>query len=183
MVQQQREPVAFSRDCDAAVVPSGETGIIPKGAKGQLTQALGGSFTVYIQGNLFRIDGKDADAIGEQPEPEPVLPDNATDEDVEQLVREQMRQCYDPEIPVNIVDLGLVYECRVTHRDNGSRQVGIIMTLTAPGCGMGDVISQDVRAKVMRVPTVVDVDVAVVFDPPWRYDMMSEAARLQAGML
>ncbi|MFB4205218.1 hypothetical protein KBTX_02573 [wastewater metagenome] len=183
MQAQPNEPVVFERDCDAALIPSGDTGVIPKGAEGMITQALGGSYTVYIQGNLFRIDGKDADAIGKEPEAAPELPDDASDADVEQLVWDQMRRCYDPEIPINIVELGLVYTCQVSRRDDGSRSVAIEMTLTAPGCGMGDILAYDVREKVLQVPTVEDVSVEIVFDPPWSFEMMSEAARLQTGMM
>lgn len=182
-MMQRNEPVVFERDCDAALVPSGETGIIPAGAEGMITQSLGGSYTVYIQGNLFRIDGKDADAIGKEPEAIPELPEGATEEDVERLVWDQMRGCYDPEIPINIVELGLVYECLIERRTDGSRQVEVRMTLTAPGCGMGDVIAEDVRGKIIQIPTVEDVNVEIVFDPPWSYEMMSEAAKLQTGML
>lgn len=183
MAMQSNEPVVFERDCEAALIPAGDTGIIPQGAEGMITQALGGSYTVYIQGNLFRIDGKDADAIGKEPEPTPVLPDNASDSDVEKLVWDQLRRCFDPEIPINLVELGLVYRCDISEMEDGSRRVDIDMTLTAPGCGMGDIIAYDVREKVRQVPTVEEVNVEVVFDPPWNFEMMSEAARLQTGMM
>jgi len=183
MAMQSNEPVVFERDCEAALIPAGDTGIIPKGAEGMITQALGGSYTVYIQGNLFRIDGKDADAIGKEPEPTPELPDDASTADVEQLVWDQMRRCFDPEIPVNIVDLGLVYRCEIHEQADGSRAVEVDMTLTAPGCGMGDIIAYDVREKVRQVPTVDEVNVEIVFDPPWSFEMMSEAAKLQTGMM
>ncbi|MBA1146003.1 putative Fe-S cluster assembly protein SufT [Ectothiorhodospiraceae bacterium WFHF3C12] len=179
----QNEPVVFERDCDAALIPTGDTGVIPKGAEGVITQSLGGSYTIYIQGNLFRIDGKDADAIGREPTEPPQLPDDASDRDVEELVWDQMRQCYDPEIPVNIVELGLIYKCEIAGRDDGTRRVDIEMTLTAPGCGMGDILAYDVKEKVLQVPTVEDVQVEMVFDPPWSFDMMSDAAKLQTGMM
>lgn len=179
----QNEPVVFERDCDAALIPTGDTGVIPKGAEGVITQSLGGSYTIYIQGNLFRIDGKDADAIGREPIDPPQLPDDASDDDVEELVWDQMRQCYDPEIPVNIVELGLIYKCDITGRDDGARRVDIEMTLTAPGCGMGDILAYDVKEKVRQVPTVEEVYVEMVFDPPWSFEMMSEAAKLQTGMM
>lgn len=182
MATQPNEPVTFLRDCDAALIPSGDTGTIPKGAEGMITQALGGSYTIYLQGNLFRIDGKDADAIGKEPEPVPELPENASDADVEKLVWDQMRRCFDPEIPINVVELGLVYRCDIEATDSG-RRVRIEMTLTAPGCGMGDILAYDVREKVRQVPTVEDVEVEIVFDPPWSYEMMSDAARLQTGMM
>lgn len=183
MAMQSNEPVTFLRDCEAALIPAGDTGTIPKGAEGMITQALGGSYTVYIQGNLFRIDGKDADAIGKEPEPAPELPENASEQDVEQLVWDQMRRCYDPEIPINIVELGLVYRCDIEKRDDGSRRVAIDMTLTAPGCGMGDILAYDVREKVLQIPTVEEVAVEIVFDPPWSFEMMSDAAKLQTGMM
>jgi len=183
MAMQSNEPVTFLRDCEAALIPAGDTGTIPQGAEGMITQALGGSYTVYIQGNLFRIDGKDADAIGKEPEPAPELPEGASEEDVEKLVWDQMRRCYDPEIPINIVELGLVYRCDIDKRDDGSRRVDIDMTLTAPGCGMGDILAYDVREKVLQIPTVEEVAVEIVFDPPWSFEMMSDAAKLQTGMM
>lgn len=183
MYQPNGEPVVFERDCEAVLVPAGDTGIIPKGAEGTVTQALGGSFTVYIQGNLFRIAGQDADAIGKEPIQAPQLPENATDQDVEQAVWEQLHTCYDPEIPVDIVELGLVYRCELKPLEGGGRRVEIDMTLTAPGCGMGDIIADDVRSKVLLVPTVQEAAVELVFDPPWNFEMMSDAARLQTGMM
>lgn len=183
MYSPRGEPVVFERDCEAVVIPAGESGTIPKGAEGVLTQALGGSFTVYIQGHLFRLDGKDADAIGKEPPQPPELPPNATDDDVEKLIWEQMDTCYDPEIPISIVELGLIYGCDITKDQDGERRVDIRMTLTAPGCGMGDILADDVRAKVAMVPTVKDVNVELVFDPPWNQSMMSEAARLQTGLI
>lgn len=180
---QSNEPVIFERDCEAALIPAGDNGIIPQGAEGMITQALGGSYTVYIQGNLFRVDGKDADAIGKDPEPAPELPENASADDVEQLVCDQMRRCFDPEIPINVVELGLVYRCDVTLNGDGTRSVEIDMTLTAPGCGMGDILAYDVREKIRQIPTIETVSVEIVFDPPWSFEMMSEAARLQTGMM
>lgn len=178
----RNEPVTFLRDCDAALIPAGDTGTIPKGAEGMITQALGGSYTIYIQGNLFRIDGSDADAIGKEPEPAPELPEGASEADLEKLIWDQMRRCYDPEIPINIVELGLVYRCDIHPTETG-RRVDIDMTLTAPGCGMGDILAYDVREKVRQVPTVEEVSVEIVFDPPWSQEMMSDAARLQTGMM
>src|SRR5690606_32598695 len=121
-------------------------------------------------------------AIGKDIVPPPELPDDATDEDVEALVWNQLRTCFDPEIPVNIVDLGLVYHCELERIGDGGRRANIRMTLTAPGCGMGEVLVEDVRAKVELVPTVAEADVELVFDPPWNQSMMTEAARLQVGM-
>ncbi len=176
------EPVKFERDCPAVLVPQGEVVSLPAGSVGYITQALGGSFTVFVEGNLFRIAGADADAIG-KPAPEPLhLPDGAGDADVEKLVWEQLRTCFDPEIPINVVELGLVYDCDLETLADGERKVNIRLTLTAPGCGMGDILVEDVRTKVERVPTVVEADVELVFDPPWNQSMMSEAARLETGM-
>ena len=118
-----------------------------------------------------------------EPPPKPELPDDASDEDFEALVVHQLKTCYDPEIPVNIVDLGLVYRCEVTPLGNGERSVNVDMTLTAPGCGMGDIIVQDAQEKIAVVPTVSDVRVELVFDPPWNQSMMSEEARLQTGLM
>jgi probable FeS assembly SUF system protein SufT len=176
------EPVAFTRDVEAIIVPAGVNVTLRQGQQGYITQALGGSFTVYVEGNLFRIAGKDADALGKEIEEAPELPPNASDEDVKALVWERMKGCYDPEIPINIVDLGLVYDCEVIPEGDG-RVVAVKMTLTAPGCGMGDVLVADVRDKVEVIPTVKRADVELVFDPPWNQSMMSEAARLQTGMM
>ena len=156
---------------------------MPAGTVGYITQSLGGSFTVFVDGNLFRIAGVDADAIGKEPVLPPALPDGASDEDVEKLVWSQMKTVYDPEIPVNIVDLGLVYSCELKRNDNGQREVFVSMTLTAPGCGMGDIIVEDVRSKIEIIPTIEHVDGELTFEPLWNYQMMSEAAKLETGML
>lgn len=182
MFGQSYAPVKFERDCDVIVVPEGESVTIPAGTVGYLTQSLGGSFTVYIEGRLFRVAGDDADAIGREPPPKPELPDDATDADFEELVWKQLRTCYDPEIPINVVDLGLIYACDIDRADDGSRRVRIDMTLTAPGCGMGDILVEDARSRLRVIPTVNDVEVTLVFDPPWSHTMMSEAARLETGM-
>ena len=179
----QSEPVTLARDVKAVVIPAGDETTLAAGRTGFITQALGGSFTVYMDGNLFRISGADADALGKAPRRAPELPPGATDADVEQLVWDQLRTCFDPEIPINIVDLGLVYECRLEPREDGERRVKVKMTLTAPGCGMGEVLVQDVRDKLSLVPTLAETDVELVFDPPWNHSMMSEAARLQTGMM
>jgi probable FeS assembly SUF system protein SufT len=164
------------------MVPAGVEVNLKPGQAGYITQALGGSFTVYLEGNLFRISGGDADAIGKESMQTPELPPNATEEDVRKLAWDQMRTCYDPEIPINIVELGLVYECDVKPNEDGTRTVEIQITLTAPGCGMGDVLVDDVKDKVQMIPTVREARVELTFDPPWNQTMMSEAARLQTGM-
>ncbi len=184
MYSRSSEPVRFERDCPVVLVPSGEEVTMPAGSIGYITQALGGSFTVFVEGNLMRVAGKDADAIGKEP-PTPIeLPEGAGDEEVERLVWQQLRTCFDPEIPINVVDLGLVYEANLSaHPDHpGQRKVEVKMTLTAPGCGMGDILVADVRDKLELIPTVVEADVELVFDPPWNRNMMSEAARLETGM-
>ena len=183
MYSRSSEPVRFERDCAAVLVPQGEQVNLPAGSVGYITQALGGSYTVFVEGNLFRIAGQDGDAIGKEPAASLSLPENASDEEVEQLVWKQLRTCFDPEIPFNIVDLGLVYEANVRHRDDGQREVEVKMTLTAPGCGMGEILVDDVRNKLELIPTVAEADVELVFDPPWGRHMMSEAAKLETGML
>jgi probable FeS assembly SUF system protein SufT len=177
------EPVTLTRDVRAIIIPAGEELLLREGTTGFITQALGGSFTVYVEGNLFRIPGAEADALGKEPTPPPAVPDNPTDADIENVIWQQLKTCYDPEIPVNIVDLGLIYRCEVTPLGNGQRSVNVDMTLTAPGCGMGDVLVQDAQEKISIVPTVSDVYVELVFDPPWNQSMMSDEARLQTGMM
>ncbi|MFO7276981.1 MAG: putative Fe-S cluster assembly protein SufT [Pseudomonadota bacterium] len=178
----ENEPVIISREVRAVMVPSGIEMTLKPGQTGFITQALGGSFTLYMEGNLFRISGEDADAIGKEPVMPPELPPNATEDDVRRIVWDQLRTCYDPEIPINIVDLGLVYDCDLTTHEDGTRTVNVTMTLTAPGCGMGDILVQDVKEKLERIPTVRCANVELTFDPPWDRSMMSDAARLQTGM-
>jgi probable FeS assembly SUF system protein SufT len=178
----ENQPFVVNRDVRAVIVPAGVEVKLRPGQAGYITQALGGSFTVYVDGNLLRIAGEDADAIGQDVVKPPELPPNATEEDVRELAWDQMRTCYDPEIPINIVDLGLVYECDVKQNEDGSRSIDVKMTLTAPGCGMGEVLVEDVRTKIERIPTVQQARVELTFDPPWSQTMMSEAARLQTGM-
>ncbi|MEL7298179.1 MAG: putative Fe-S cluster assembly protein SufT [Pseudomonadota bacterium] len=184
MYSNDSEPFTMQRDVSAVVIPVGMTVTLRKGSTGYITQGLGGNFTVYVEGSLFRIDGVDADALGKEPVKPPEVPADITEEDFEQIIWRQLKTCYDPEIPVDIVELGLVYRCEVIRTDNDQeRRIEIDMTLTAPGCGMGDIIVQDVRQKVAIVPTVTDVAVELVFDPPWNHMMMSEEARLQTGMM
>jgi probable FeS assembly SUF system protein SufT len=173
--------LTLSRDVIGILIPQGTRVELPEGAEAKLTQALGGSFTVQVEGHLFRIDGRDADALGLELPKGPELPENATDKEIENAAWAQLKTCYDPEIPVNIVDLGLIYGCQIEAVEGGRRAV-VRMTLTAPGCGMGDVLVADVKSKVLQLPTVTEADVELVFDPPWTQDMMSEEARLQTGM-
>ena len=176
------EPFVLSRDVKAVMVPAGIEIELKSGQSGFITQALGGSFTLYMEGNLFRLAGADADAIGKEVVKPPELPPNSTEDDVLKLAWDQLRTCYDPEIPINIVDLGLIYECTVSPQPDGQRQINVRLTLTAPGCGMGDVLVQDIKQKLEIIPTVVVANVELVFDPPWNQSMMTEAARLQTGM-
>jgi probable FeS assembly SUF system protein SufT len=169
------------RDVKAVMVPAGIEIELKSGQSGFITQALGGSFTLYMEGNLFRLAGADADAIGKEVVKAPELPVNATEDDVLAAAWDQLRTCYDPEIPINVVDLGLIYECTVS-TEGGSRVISVRLTLTAPGCGMGDVLVQDIRQKLEIIPTVAAANVELVFDPPWNQSMMTEAARLQTGM-
>lgn len=183
MYNHASQPVKFERDCEVIMIPSGEEVSMPAGAIGYITQSLGGSFTVFVDGNLFRVAGKDGDAIGKDIQPPPTLPEGATREDLETLIWQQLGTCYDPEIPVSIVELGLIYRCELQPEDENGQQVDVEMTLTAPGCGMGDILVADVRDKLEMIPTISRANVELTFDPPWNYSMMSESARLQTGML
>jgi probable FeS assembly SUF system protein SufT len=183
LISRDHEPITIQHDVEAVMVPAGVAVTLRAGKTGFITQALGGSFTVYIEGNLFRVAGRNADALGKEVSTPLELPPNATDEDVKELVWGQMKTCFDPEIPVNIVELGLIYQCDLTPSEAGKRIAHITMTLTAPGCGMGEVLVADVREKVEMVPTIERAEVELVFDPPWNQSMMSDAARLQTGMM
>jgi probable FeS assembly SUF system protein SufT len=183
MTGADNEPVVVRRPVDGLMVPSGIPVSIPTDSLVYITQAMGGSFTVYFEGNLVRIPGADADALGKEPIRPPDLPEGATDEQFEALVWEQLKTIYDPEIPINVVELGLIYECDIHRLDDGRRAVSLSMTVTAPGCGMGEILVEEARQKIAIIPTVADVKVDLVFDPPWTQDRMSEAARLEAGLL
>lgn len=176
------ERVRLTRDCVATMVPSGQKVLASKDTPVEIMQALGGSFTIKARGHLLRLEGKDADALGKEPPPKPELPENATDADIEHMVWNQLRGVFDPEIPINIVDLGLVYKVHVEPLPISGRRVEVDMTLTAPGCGMGGVIASDAHQRIMEIPTVEEAAVELVFDPPWHRDMMSEEARLATGM-
>ncbi len=179
---QEREVVLTKREVEARLVPSGTEIMIPADTFVTITQALGGTFTVAVNGNLARIDGHDADALGKEP-PQSSF-EAASDGSInEDQVWEALRNCYDPEIPVNVVDLGLIYECRVENGTDNGNQVFILMTLTAPGCGMGPVIADDVKRKLEAVPNVDRVEVELTFDPPWSNDMLSDEAKLELGLL
>lgn len=177
------EMVTLTRDVIGVLVPAGTRVELPVGATANITQALGGSYTIVVEGHMFRIDGKDADALGKTPTQVPELAEDASEDDISKAVWQQLASCYDPEIPINIVDLGLVYDVHLETAEGGGHRVEIKMTLTAPGCGMGEILVTDIREKVQQLPGVVKTDVELVFDPPWTQDMMSEAAMLQAGFI
>lgn len=172
----KQDTIEVQRDCDAMLIPSGVKVSLQKGSLVYITQALGNSYTVYVNGNLARVAGKDGDALGMIIMDEPDV--NDMPGTLEDKIWEIMKTCFDPEIPVNIVDLGLVYECKIT-----DASVEIKMTLTAPGCGMGPVIVAEVEQKIRTIKDVTDVKVELVFDPPWDRNMMSDVAKLQLGML
>lgn len=180
-----REEITFSRNVQAIMIPSGEKVLVPQGAQGTITQSLGGAYTVITdRGLMVRISGKEVEAIGKTPqEAAEVAPADLTPEKLEEMVWETLKTCYDPEIPVNIVDLGLVYLCDFDDTEDGRKNVRIKMTLTAPGCGMGPVLAGDVKTKLEALPGVATAEVEVVFDPVWDRSMMSEAAKLQLGMM
>jgi len=178
------EPVPLTRDVEAAVIPIGTKVTLQKGESAFITQSLGGSYTVIVNGNMFRIEGKDADALGlELASKAPNSGAPVTQEHLEKEIWNQLRTCYDPEIPVNIVDLGLIYDCHLSSLAASSYKVDVKMTLTAPGCGMGPMLAQDVQNKLLGLEAVDDVAVELVWDPPWNQAMMSEAAKLQLGLL
>ena len=177
----------LSRDTEAIQIPSGNKTTIPAGTQGVITQTLGGSYTIATYQGLARIAEKDLDALGlEKPhqEPNPARAANGAGGEVdEKAVWDQLRQCYDPEIPVNIVDLGLVYDCKPEKSENGGTKVEVKMTLTAPGCGMGPAIAHDAQSKIMSIEGVDEAQVDLVWDPPWNQNMISEAGRMKLGMV
>tara|TARA_Y100001970_G_scaffold284432_1_gene401786 strand:+ start:3564 stop:4106 length:543 start_codon:yes stop_codon:yes gene_type:complete len=176
-------PIKILRNCDATLIPSGDEIKLIKGTLVRITQALGGDYTLYVNGNLVKLAGKDADAIGEEIDTEIDSSININNgEYSEELVWEQLRTCFDPEIPVNIVDLGLIYDLSKSGNKKDGYSLNIKMTLTAPGCGMGPSIAQDVDNKVSALPGIKEVLVEVVWDPVWDRSMMSEDAKLKLGM-
>jgi probable FeS assembly SUF system protein SufT len=178
-----RESRTVSRDVEVTAIPYGEKVPLKTGATVFITQSLGGSYTAMTDmGYMVRIEGKDADAIGEEVKEGPSAEELA-DKSLLDLAWDQLKTCYDPEIPVNIVDLGLVYSCEVAPHPEGGQKVSVRFSLTAPGCGMGDVLRNDIRSKLMTLPDVKEADVEVAFDPPWDQSRMSDAARLQLGLM
>jgi probable FeS assembly SUF system protein SufT len=183
---QTNEPRTLTRDVEAAIVPVGTKVTLQKGEQAHVTQSLGGTYTVVVNGNMFRIEAKDADALGLEAQAKATTATSGltTPEGVEKQVWDALKTCYDPEIPVNIVDLGLVYDCVVTPlAGNSNYCVNVKMTLTAPGCGMGPMIAQDAQNKILSIEAVDEANVEVVWDPPWNQSMLSEAAKLQLGLM
>ena len=183
MMKRHREDVLVRRPVRVERIPDGSPMDLEAGSLAQITQALGSSFTLLVQGQLVRLRGSDADAIGKQPPASLALPERVEIEDVTDLVWQTLRTCYDPEIPVNIVDLGLVYRCALEPLEGDEKvRVVIDMTLTSVGCGMGEAIADEVCDKVLALPRVGEITVNMVFDPPWSRSMMSEAAMLSLGL-
>ena len=176
----KQDPIELLRDCDALLIPTGVALHLKQGSLVTITQALGNAYTVYINGNLARIAGKDGDALGMVILDEPDV--NTFDGTVEDKVWEVLKTCFDPEIPVNIVDLGLIYECHLFTTPEGT-SVDVKMTLTAPGCGMGPALVMDIEHKIRQINEILDVKIDLVFDPPWNRNMMSDLAKLQLNML
>ena len=174
----------LSRDVVATQIPSGDKHPLPAGTQVVIHQVLGGSYTVQAEYGLYRLDGADADAIGETPTNTQInaktLADGAPDPDA---IWEQLKKVFDPEIPVNIVDLGLIYSMDVIKTPEGTYKVDVAMTLTAPGCGMGPVIAEDARSKVVLVPGVTEADVRIVWEPPWNQAMISETGKMELGLV
>ena len=179
---EEREVVVTTREVEARLVPSGTEIMIPSNTFISITQSLGGTYTVAVNGNMARIEGLDADALGKKPQVSNF--DAPQDGSVnEEQVWEALRNCYDPEIPVNVVELGLIYDCSIKNDTEFGNHIQIIMTLTAAGCGMGPVIAADVKAKLEHVPNVSKVSVEITFDPPWSNEMLTDEAKLELGML
>lgn len=171
--------IPLKRDTEAIEIPAGVRRVLPAGTTVRISQFLGNSYTVVTDlGYLCRVDARDADALGMTP---PEQAEQAPGSFSEEMVWDQLKTVFDPEIPVNIVDLGLIYACDIRDVDDGGKKIEIKMSMTAPGCGMGNVLKADVEGKVSRLPDVKEVNVEVVFDPPWGPARMSEAAKLQLG--
>jgi probable FeS assembly SUF system protein SufT len=176
----KQDTIEITRECEAMLIPSGIKITVQKGSLVMITQALGNSYTIYVNGNLARVAGKDGDALGMIILDEDDI--NAMPGTIEEKVWTVLKTCFDPEIPVNIVDLGLIYECQMIPQETGTK-IEIKMTLTAAGCGMGPVLVADIEQKIKNIKGVSDLKVDLVFDPPWNRSMMSDVAKLQLGML
>src|SRR5580693_3164489 len=179
----EHNEIILSRDCEAIQIPAGLKTTIPADTKVIITQNLGGSYTIACDYGLFRISDSDADALGLESKTSGKKEEHPNAEVAEEAVWDQLRTVYDPEIPVNIVDLGLVYDCQVVSAPATGTKVEVKMTLTAPGCGMGPSIAQDARSKILTIPGVADADVELVWDPPWNQHMISEAGKMKLGLI
>ena len=177
------EPISLLRDCNAVQIPSGHPIELPAGTKVTITQRLGGSYTVATQAGLARIEAGDADALGLSDDPSAPATKIAPEGSLEESVWNQLKQVYDPEIPVNVVDLGLIYDCVVSQNEAGSTTVQVKMTLTAPGCGMGPTIAADARSRMMSIDGIEDAVVDLVWEPAWNQSMISEAGRMKLGLI
>ncbi len=179
--------ITLTRDVEAVIVPAGDRVTLNAGEEARITQELGGSYTVIVNGNMFRIEHADSDALGRKVKAAPLRSATGaplTEEELETEVWNQLKTCYDPEIPVNIVDLGLIYNCAIQPMESAEgKRVDVKMTLTAPGCGMGPMLQQDVQNKLMCIEEVAEANVELVWDPQWNQGMMTEAARLQLGLM
>ena len=173
--------IKLFRDVEVIEIPSGTKSTLSEGTAVRIMQTLGGSYTVTggQWGAMYRIDARDADALG-LPTPE-ATPESGQRPFSEQLVWDELKTVFDPEIPVNVVDLGLIYECKISDAEGGGQKLDVKMSMTAPGCGMGNVLKADVESKLQRLPDVKQVNIEIVFDPPWSPALMSEAAKLQLG--
>lgn len=175
--------ISLSRDCDAIQIPSGNPIVLPKGMEVIITQSLGGTYTVATPGGLARIELKDGDALGLDPAATPDTQKTKVEGSTEEAVWTQLKTVFDPEIPVNVVDLGLIYDCKVDRKESGQNSVLVRMTLTAPGCGMGPAIAADARQKILSIEGIEDAEVELVWDPPWSQSMISEEGRMKLGLV
>lgn len=176
----EQEIVTLKRDCQGFLIPAGTAIHLPRGTEVTIVQALGGNYTVNVYGNWVQINAINADALGKEVEQAAAFDENST---LEEKAWALMRTCFDPEIPVNIVDLGLVYECDLQACDDSQYQANVQMTLTAPGCGMGPVLAADVKSKLETLAEIKEAHVEIVLDPPWDQSMISDEGKLQLGLL
>jgi probable FeS assembly SUF system protein SufT len=177
------QEIVLTRDTDAIQIPSGNPLILPAGTKVMVTQSLGGTYTVATPGGLARIDEKDVDALGLESATATTSAKTAVEGSLEEAVWNQLKTVFDPEIPVNVVDLGLIYECELQHPEEGVTKALVKMTLTAPGCGMGPTIAADARGKILTLEGIDEAEVELVWDPAWNQSMISEAGRMKLGLV